>query len=264
MEHSAKAVRNVWALDAPTMTCDKSIFVIGAGGENVTVPVPAFLIEHDDGLVLYDTSFDPDAAGDPESIYGPLAAAFQIDFPVECRLDTQIEKLGFSLTDVKRVVISHSHFDHTGGLRLFPHAEGYIGTGELRYAGRPDPFCIGFFRKEDLEAANRITWNEVPTGYDHDLFGDGSITLLSLPGHSPGHLGMKIELPDRTLVLAGDAGHLRDNLAGGVGMPFDNDSITKLDSLRRLNLKQKQSNTTVWLSHDPDDWAVRGWLRELN
>jgi glyoxylase-like metal-dependent hydrolase (beta-lactamase superfamily II) len=264
MSSSKGVARRVWALDAPTLTVDKSILVTGTGGVNVTIPTPAFLVEHDEGLVLFDTSLDPAAADDPESVYGPLATMFQVDFPTERRLDKQIESLGFTVSDVRRVVLSHSHFDHTGGLRLFPHAEGFVGAGELRYATRPDAAVAGFYRKEDLEAAARIHWNELPVGYDHDLFGDGSITLLSLPGHTPGALGMRVELPSRTIVFAGDTAHLRENLAGTVGMPFDADSVGKLDSIRKLQLMQAQPNTTVWISHDPDDWAASSRLKEIS
>lgn len=263
MTNSKATVRRAWALDAPTMTVDKSILVIGTGGENVTIPTPAFLIEHDEGLVLFDASLDPAAADDPESVYGPLATMFQMDFPAERRLDRQIESLGFAPSDVRRVVLSHSHFDHTGGLRLFPGAEGFVGAGELRYAARPGAADAGFYRAQDIEAASEIHWNELPRGYDHDLFGDGSITLLSLPGHTPGALGLRVELPSRTIVFAGDAAHLRDNVVGPVGMPFDSDSLSKLDSLSKVRLLGTQPNTTVWLSHDPDDWAEKRSVNEL-
>lgn len=256
-------VRRAWALDAPTMTVDKSILVTGTGGVNVTIPTPAFLIEHDEGLVLFDTGLDPAAADDPESVYGPLATMFQMDFPAERRLDRQLDALGFRPSDVRRVVLSHSHFDHTGGLRLFPGAEGFVGTGELRYAARPDASVAGFYRGADLEAAAEIRWNELPRGYDHDLFDDGSVTLLSLPGHTPGALGLKVALPSRTIVFAGDTAHLRENLAGKVGMPFDADTGTKLDSIHKLQLLRSQPNTTVWISHDPEDWSEGGQLKEL-
>jgi len=263
MANSEATVRRAWALDAPTMTVDKSILVTGTGGVNVTIPTPSFLIEHDKGLVLFDAGLDPSAADEPEGVYGPLATMFQVDFPAERRLDRQIENLGFALSDVRRVVLSHSHFDHTGGLRLFPGAQGFVGAGELRYAARPGVADAGFYRPQDIEAASAIDWHELPRGYDHDLFGDGSVTLLSLPGHTPGALGLRVRLPSRTIVFAGDAAHLRDNLGGPVGMPFDADSISKLDSLNKVRLLGTQPDTTVWLSHDPDDWAENRSATEL-
>ncbi|RSM59239.1 hypothetical protein DMH03_25640 [Amycolatopsis sp. WAC 01376] len=87
---------------------------------------------------------------------------------------------------------SHLHFDYTGGLDLFPGAQGFIGADELRYARTPrtsTPPCSG-------NKTCRIDWLEVPRGYDHDIFGGGSVTFLSLPGHTLGTLGLQIRLPD--------------------------------------------------------------------
>ncbi|MBB4158225.1 N-acyl homoserine lactonase family protein [Streptomyces cinereoruber] len=253
----SRSVRRMWALDAPTITVDKSILLLGGGGETVTLPAPCFLVEHDEGLVLFDTGLASEAAGDPAAAYGPLAAMFEMTFPEECRLDRQIEALGFRTTDVKRVVLSHAHFDHTGGLHHFTHAEGFVGSGELRYAHNADPHTAGFFRSKDLEAAGRIKWNELPAGYDHDMFGDGSVTLLSLPGHTPGALGLQLRFEDgHTLILTGDAAHLRENIGHTVGMPFDADVVRKLDSLRKLKLLGTRPDVTVWVNHDPQDWAT--------
>ncbi|GHB73569.1 MBL fold metallo-hydrolase [Streptomyces viridiviolaceus] len=252
---NSKTVRHVWALDAPTITVDKSILLLGSGAEQVTIPAPSFLIEHEEGLLLFDSGLASEAAGDPAAAYGPLATMFDIRFPEECRLDRQLEMLGFTTGDVRRVVLSHAHFDHTGGLRHFPHAEGFIGAGELRYAHNADSHTAGFFRNQDLEAAASIRWNELPAGYDHDMFGDGSVSLLSLPGHTPGSLGLRIRLDDRTLVLTGDTAHVSDNIDNTVGMPFDADVLNKLDSLRKLKLLRSRPDTTVWVNHDPRHWA---------
>ncbi|MEV6702911.1 N-acyl homoserine lactonase family protein [Streptomyces sp. NPDC051453] len=252
----SKTIRHIWALDAPTITTDKGVVLLGGGGGAVTLPTPSFLIEHEQGLVLFDSGLASEAAGDPVGAYGSLATMFEMNFPEEYRLDRQIEALGFTTADVRRVVLSHAHFDHTGGLLHFPHAEGFIGAGELRYARTADSHTAGFFRKQDLEAAASIRWHELPAGYDHDMFGDGSITLLSLPGHTPGSLGLQISLPERTLVLTGDAAHLRESIDNTVGMPFDADVLNKLDGLRKLKLLGTRPDTTVWVNHDPRDWAT--------
>ncbi|PKV96080.1 metallo-beta-lactamase superfamily protein [Amycolatopsis echigonensis] len=249
-------IRRAWALDAPTMTADESFVLTGGGSAPVVMPLPAFLVEHDLGLVLFDAGLAPEAAGDPSAVYGPLAEAFQAVFPEEFRLDRQIEDLGFRTEDVRHVVLSHAHFDHTGGLSHFPHAQGFAGAGELRYAQQPATHLAGFFRKQDLEAAAQISWNELPAGYDHDLFGDGSVTLLSLPGHTPGSLGLQLRQDGRTLVLSGDAAHVQRNISQTTGIPVDVDSVRALDSLRKLKLLAARPDVTVWVNHDPDDWQT--------
>ena len=247
-------IRRLWALDAPRLTVDKGLLLLGSGGEQVTVPAPSFLIEHSEGLMIFDTGLAADGAGDPAATYGPLAETFRIDFPEEYRLDRQIEELGFRTSDVRHVILSHLHFDHTGGLVHFAGAEGFVAAGELRYARTPDPVLTGFFREQDVEAAGKIRWNELPAGYDHDVFGDGSVTLLSLPGHTPGSLGLRLRIEDRYLVLSGDSAHLHDNVDATIGMPLDADATGKLDALRKLRLWESRPDTTLWINHDPSDW----------
>ncbi|WP_370185084.1 N-acyl homoserine lactonase family protein [Rhodococcus wratislaviensis] len=249
-----KGIRHIWALDAPTLSGDISWLQVGAGGKDITIPVPTFLIEHDQGLVLFDTGLAADGAGDPRQAYGDMVDAFPMHFPEEFRLDRQLAGLGFATSDVRRIVLSHLHFDHTGGLQHFPGAEGYIGPGELRYARSPDPLSSPFFRDKDLETAAQIRWNELPRHYEHDMFGDGTVTMLSLPGHTPGSIGLQLRLDGHTLILTGDAAHLRSNVECLAGTPVDVDTATTRSSLLKLNLLSLQPNTTVWIGHDPDDW----------
>lgn len=253
---SESTIKHLWALDAPTMSVDCSVIMLGTGGTQIPIPIPVFLIEHEHGLVMFDTSLATQAATDPEGAYGPLAQAFAVDFPAGYTIEAQLGELGFTTSDVTGVILSHMHFDHTGGLELFAGVQGFIGEGELRYARTPRTLDDAFFREADVAAAAQINWNEIPVGYDHDLFGDGSVVILSLPGHTPGALGLKLRLPDgRTIILTGDAAHLRDSVKNTIGMPFDVDSVSKHSSLLKVKLLANQPNTTVWISHDPEDWA---------
>jgi glyoxylase-like metal-dependent hydrolase (beta-lactamase superfamily II) len=142
-----------------------------------------------------------------------------------------------------------------GGLQHFPDAEGFVGEGEFRYAHTPENHVAAFFRDQDLEAAGNIHWNELPAGYDHDIFGDGSVIMISFPGHTPGALGLRLNFEDRSLLLSGDSAHLHENVEQLIGMPLDADSVGKVSSMRRLKLLGTQPNTTVWVNHDPQDWA---------
>lgn len=249
-------ITHLWALDAPTITVDHSIVLLGTGGTNVTLPIPTFLIQHGDDLLVFDTGLASEGAGDPHRAYGPLADMFSMSIPEEYRLDRQFAELGFALEDVTDVVISHMHFDHTGGLELFTHARGFIGEGELDYAKSPGGLDHGFFRPQDIEAADKIDWLEIPNGYEHDVYGDGSVIILSLPGHTPGTLALKVALPDgSTLVLSSDAAHQQANIDTLIGMPFDVDGVGKRRGLRTLKLLQAQANTKVWINHDMDHWT---------
>lgn len=251
--HSWNTAKRLWALDSPTFTLDKSILMVGASGE-VTIPMPAYLIEHPKGLVLFDTGLVPAAADDPTAVYGDLASVLGLRFSPEQRVDRQLQALGYRTSDIKYVIASHTHFDHSGGLYLFPEAEFLVGEGDLRYAYWPDPAGAVFFRQQDIDAARRYRWREVP-GCDVDLFGDGSLVILFTPGHTPGELSLLVRLPGRNFVLTGDTAHLREALDGAIPMPYDADTRESVRSLRRLQLVRGSADATVWITHDPQDWA---------
>ena len=247
--------KRLWALDAPTITIDQSLLNVGASGL-ITMPLPAYLIEHPRGLVLFDAGLHPRAADDPAEIYGDLADSLGLRFSPDQRVDRQLAALGYRPSDVKYVIASHAHFDHIGGLCLFPEAEVFIGAGDLHYAYWPDPLPALFFRREDVEAVPRGNWREVHG--DFDVFGDGSLVMLSTPGHTPGETSLLVRLPGRNFILTGDTVHLRSNLENLFPLPFDVNNQEAVRSLRRLRLLMKSNDATVWISHDPEDWAQFG------
>jgi N-acyl homoserine lactone hydrolase len=251
MTAAVGAAKRLWALDGATFTLDSGLLVLGAVGE-VTIPVPTYLIEHERGLVLMDTGVVPEAAVDPAGAYGELAEHIGLRFTAEQRVDKQIEALGYRVTDVTHVIVSHAHFDHTGGLYLFPHAKFYIGGADLPYSFWPNPAAAAFFRRPDIEATRAFDWN--PLDGDHDLFGDGSITILAMPGHTPGNSSVLVRLPDRTFLLTGDTVHLRSALTDTMPMGSDFNTRDSITSIRRLRQIADSHAAEVWVTHDPEDW----------
>lgn len=90
------------------------------------------------------------------------------------------------------------------------------------------------------------------------MFGDGSIVILFTPGPTPGELSLLVRLPDRNFILTGDTVHLREALTAVAPMPYDADVVQSLRSIRRLNLLKGSADATIWISHDPEDWAEFG------
>ncbi|GAA2741534.1 N-acyl homoserine lactonase family protein [Terrabacter aerolatus] len=246
------------ALDAPLMTTEAANLVVGAGG-TVTFPAPAFLIEHDRALVLFDTGFAPRLSDDPVGYFGELADVLQVRTHPGQRIDRQLAALGFDPEDVTHVVLSHGHSDHAGGVRLFPRAQLLVGPGELSWSRSPSPASARYFRwRDDLEplAARRWTTVESPV---HDVLGDGSLTVLHTPGHTPGQLSLVVRLPARSIVLTGDTVHLREGLDRLAPYPHDWDPRAAVQSLQQLRMLETAGHT-LWIGHDPDDWARFGPL----
>jgi N-acyl homoserine lactone hydrolase len=244
--------KRMWALPNAEITVPKSLLMHGAPPDPITVPCPAYLIEHPKGLVLFDTGCHPKVADDP-SYWGPMGSALQVKYPKEMFLDRQIQALGYKMNDIKYVVVSHLHLDHTGYLHAFPKARFLIMANELRYAYWPDPYLRGAFIFEDIVPTRNFDWLELDG--DFDLFDDGSLHMLKTPGHTPGECSLYVRLPNRKILLVGDTIHIREQLVTGNAMTLDTDPVQATLSIQRVKAIRDMHEATVWISHDPEDWA---------
>lgn len=235
----------LWVLDAPKIATPKSLVVTGAGDEIVTMPCAAFLIEHDRGLVLVDSMCDPAAVDDIEGRYGPLAALF-VEYTAEQTVEANLKRLGFGIGDVSHVVVSHLHFDHAGSFGLFEGAKFFIGVDEMTHATRP-PRPDPFYDRRDVEPIEGFTRFEV--GGDHDLFDDGAITLLHMPGHAVGQLALLVRLPSQNILLACDVVHHMDAFEAEAPMVADYDFVAATASIRRCKLVANGAGARVLISH---------------
>lgn len=248
----------MWALEPATYQSPAQVALLGEGAPRI--PFPIYLLEHADGLVLYDAGLDPEHAGDPVGGYGEMAERIRIDFRPEHLVEHHLDRLGFTLADVTTVVASHLHFDHAGALKQFPHATTYVGAGELEYARAPERFASTWFRTEDFDDRHGIAWSELSG--DHDLFGDGAVTALHLPGHTPGSLALLVRLPGQSFILTGDVVHTRGAYDAEIHYHGDVDSVAARESLRRLAHHERAGAAQVWICHDPEDWERYGGAGE--
>lgn len=247
--------KRMWALEPATYRSPAQLKEFG--GAAPEIPFPIYLIEHADGLVLFDAGLDPDAAGDPAAVYGEMAERIAIRFDERHLIEAQLAQWGFSLADVGVVIASHLHFDHAGALKQFPHARILLGTGELDYAMAPERFSSTWFRPEDWQG---LDFDEIDT--DVDLWGDGSVSALHLPGHTPGSLGALVRLPGSSYILTGDAVHTRQAYESEIHYHGDVDSRTARATLRRLTSLADTEQAGVWIAHDTDDWQRFGGAGE--
>jgi len=189
----------------------KGLFVQGAGWKTVRFPILSVLIERDNDLVLFDTGIGTRIEEEMRSpvYWGNL---FFHRWIMRTRFDPrrdalvhQLPLLGFQPSDVKHVILSHLHWDHAGGMRDFPHAHFFVGRREWNFATQLEgvPLFKNAFIKEQFCAANldielidtdpRRPFKNFPAS--HDLFGDGTMVLVDLPGHSPGLMGLYLTMP---------------------------------------------------------------------
>ncbi|HZP41782.1 MAG TPA: N-acyl homoserine lactonase family protein [Candidatus Binatia bacterium] len=243
----------IFALPGADFTCPKELLYVGGGEELLTVPAPAFLIEHPRGLVLFDTGSHPKVAEDPVAWWGAGATLFRLRMRREDAVDYQLRGLGYQLEDVKYVVISHLHMDHTGGMYMFPNAKFFIGAGELPNAYWPKQYVRSVFCLNDLLPTRGFDWVELDR--DTDLFGDGKLRMLVTPGHTPGNSALVVDLPNRPVILAGDTVQINETFDALAPMPLDHDTAAAVQSVVRLKALRDATDARVWPSHDPVCWA---------
>jgi glyoxylase-like metal-dependent hydrolase (beta-lactamase superfamily II) len=228
----------------------KSIFLPASErSEMIELPVSSALLQHGQANVLFDTGCHPAVPEDPEGRWGGLAKLMiPIMQPGEHVL-TGLAGLGLEPDDIDVVINSHLHPDHCGCNAFFRKATFLVHKDELVAARAPESAASGYLAAE---------WDQ-PMPVDEvknqrDVFGDGRIVLLPLPGHTPGSMGALAQL-DRTgrFLLAGDTVSLRETLDTGI-IPrntWNADALAEsLGEVRRI----EATGVTILCSHDARQW----------
>ena len=232
----------------------------------VKAPITSYAIEHRDGLVLFDTGLDPALVSDPDYISSPigrflLKRIFRFHVGPEDALDKQLEAINLAPADVSKVIVSHLHFDHIGGIAHVPQADLLVSKDEWRRLNAPDPERDWFLREHiELPGAKWQPIEFVPTddpllaafGVCYDCMGDGSMILLPTPGHTPGSMSMLVRssgLPP--LLFVGDLTYELE--------PLYNDQVPGVGDAEQLKasfekvrvLRKALPDLVVLPSHDP-------------
>lgn len=214
------------------------------------MPVSCFLIKHEQGLVLFDTGCHPALPLDPTGRWGGLS---KFIIPIFSEQDTLIHQLplaGVVPQDIDVVLCSHLHPDHCGCNAFFPRATVLAQASEIAAAAKFGA-TAGYLEVE-YELPNPIQ----PVDGDRDLFGDGRITLLHVPGHTPGMMAAHVVLErHRTFVLASDSIAVRAHLDERFTPKNTWDADKGLASIDRIAGLQKDG-ATVLFGHDAEQWAT--------
>ena len=230
----------LYALNCGALEFDRrSFFPDSAKGVAMRVPVPAFLIVHAKGKVLFDTGIHADAFRDPAAHLGKdLAAYFKFFCGAGEGIVAQLLLLGLEPGDITHVVNSHFHFDHCGCNGLFSKAVFFVQGEEMR-ATRAARAADG---RQDRD------WDQ-PLNYrlldgEHDLFGDAELVILPTPGHTAGHQSLRVNAGSgMRICLTGDAcytqAHMeRDLLPATAAVWNEAEMRHSLGTLRRMRERE--------------------------
>jgi N-acyl homoserine lactone hydrolase len=196
-----------------------------------------YLIRHAQGWMLWDTGVPDAIAAMPDG--QPPAQAGATHWRRSKTLAAELQTVGVQPAEIKFLAVSHSHGDHVGNVALFPQATLLVQKAEYEWPGPQGAarFPVGQ-PVQKLEG-------------DHDVFGDGSVTILSTPGHTPGHQSLLVRLPKTgALVLSGDAVHFQSNWENR-GVPANNTNKDQsLASMQRIADILAKEKATLWINHD--------------
>ncbi len=233
-------------LECGWLSCDLGALLTGRSGAT-RIPVPAFLIEHPRGLVLFDTGLHPELADNTERLRS-VASMFTPEVSEGDVVSARLQQLGYDPDDVAIIATSHLHFDHCGGTALVPNARLVVQRAEWEAAHDPGMIELGGYNPGDFEVGHDV---QLLDG-DHDLFGDGALRLIVTPGHTAGHQSLIVD--DRT-VLLGDACYCQLALDGDELPPFCHNEQRQRATFEWVRARQAAGQSVIY-SHDPGQWAT--------
>jgi len=224
------------------------------------LPIYAWLIDHPEGIIIVDTG---ETARTSEPGYFPswhpyYRMALQMNVKPEDEIGVQLEHIGIQQKDVKKLVLTHFHTDHAGGLAHFPSSQILVSGADYALARSVSGKLLGY-----LPSRWPRWFTPTPIHFQHGQFGPfkqyfnvtqaGDVIVVPTPGHTPNHVSVIVKSEDVIYFLAGDTSytqeHILDRIPDGVS---PNAAITLGTIDRILNLARSQP--LVYLpSHDPEN-----------
>lgn len=232
-------------------------------------PINVYVIEHPRGKVVFDTGQDIASVSSadyfPRGIFGWLFARLaRFEIQEDQTFEYGLAKLGLEPRDIDYAILSHLHQDHIGGLKSFIDTKTRViaDENELRAARKPGAVLEGYMRKHiflpglrfESPAYDRLPDGALP-GFTHawDIFGDGLVLVLQLPGHTIGSLALLVNYRrPGPVLLVGDLTYdvrlLKEKVVPGVG----NKNSMLNASERVMNLMSSMDELIIAAAHDPN------------
>jgi len=225
-----------------TTLTDVSAFtdVAAFKGLNVQLTFSCYLVKHGKDYLVWDAG-NPAAAGGAPAPTAPKSSLVE-----------QLAQLHLKPEQITFVAISHYHGDHIGQVASFPQATLLIGKGDWEALNDPKP-------NPAVKPANFAHWisgggKVEPVSGDKDVFGDGSVIMLTTPGHTPGHHSLLVKLKDKgNVLITGDLSHFQENYDSNGVPTFNTSRAESLASLDRFKQLAANLHATVIIQHDARD-----------
>ena len=203
----------------------------------------SYLIVHPRGVLMFDSGTVPDGQfkGDGKPVVEGVISATRPLLP-------QLQSTGCTVGDIDYFAMSHYHSDHTANANVFSKATWIVQKAERDFMFSDKPTRIVKIETYD---ALRNAKTKVLDNQDFDVFGDGTVVIMSTPGHTPGHQVLAVKLANAgTIVLGGDLYHYPEERATGRTPTFEFDAEQSKASRARIEKYLKDARGTLWIEHD--------------
>jgi glyoxylase-like metal-dependent hydrolase (beta-lactamase superfamily II) len=203
----------------------------------------SYLIVHPRGTLQFDAGAVADEAfaGTDGPVVDGIMSATEPLLP-------QLQAAGFTPDDIDYFAMSHYHSDHTANANAFAGSTWIVQQAErdFMFADEPEGI-IDTASYSALRDAETVVLDEE----DYDVFGDGSVMILSAPGHTPGHQVLAVRLDNAGwIVLAGDLYHYPEERTTGRVPTFEFDAVRSLASRARVEAFIEENDAALWIEHD--------------
>jgi len=228
----------LWRLDCGSIDVALSTFSDTGlySGQRRTLASSCYLIKNGNRFLLWDTGLDGALAGKPKDKDGSY---------LKSGLVQQLGRIGVKPADVTFVGISHYHYDHTGQAADFPQATLLIGKKDYDVVRSSEKLKARF--APWLADGGKV--DEVVG--DKDVFGDARVTMLAMPGHTPGHSALLVRLASGPVLLSGDQYHFEEQVANRGVPTFNTDRADTLASHDRFDRIARNVKARVIIQHEP-------------
>jgi glyoxylase-like metal-dependent hydrolase (beta-lactamase superfamily II) len=222
------------------------------------VPIYAWVIEHNEGVIVVDTG---DTARTAEPGYFPgwqpyYKMAVRIHVKPEEEIGSQLKQMGIAPKDVRKVILTHMHTDHAGGLHHFPESQIYVNILEykrwLGFQGQVNGYLP--HRAPTWFSPNAIVFDSGVGPFQNywDVTSNGDVKVVETHGHTPAHVSVIVKIEDVNYFLAGDTSYSEENLLKRISDGVSPDPAITVDTMQNI-LTFSRTQPTVYLpTHDPN------------
>ena len=164
----------------------------------------------------------------------------------------QLAEIGLKTSDITYIAISHTHGDHIGNVVLFPNSTVLMQRAEYTWISSPDGANDNVNQLKALARKLLGTPKQLQLlDGDTDVFGDGSVTMISTPGHTPGHQSLLVHLKNSGfIILSGDVVHSEENFAKNMVPSLNTDNAASIASMDRVRRMMATYQAKLFINHD--------------